>query len=120
MALYGTTLSPDDPLESDPSSAASGKSLGEAPPQTICTGVLSIQALQAFPCITGGELMKWTSRQTLVEHLTIRADDCPGIVSEGIVEEPVRSREHAPRTLGPITRAFCVHPTYLENLSTMC
>src|SRR5262249_43454211 len=55
----------------------------------------------------------------LVEHLTISADDRPGIVSEGIVEEPVRSRKHTPRTLGPITRAFCIHLTYLEDLAKM-
>ena len=44
---------------------------------------------------------------------------CPGIISEGIVEEPVRPWEHTPRTLGPITRAFVVHAAYLENLSKM-
>jgi hypothetical protein len=55
----------------------------------------------------------------LVEHLTISAADRPGIVSEGIVQEPVRSREYPPQTLDSIKRAFCMHPTYLEDLSKM-
>jgi hypothetical protein len=59
------------------------------------------------------------ARPTLIEHLTIRADDRPGIVSEGIVEEPMCSWEHAPRALSTVMRSFCVYPTYLEDLSTM-
>ena len=80
-----------------------------------------------FPSHKGHAYQRWhlgegncpPGRLLLVQYLASSASDCPGIISEGSVEEPVRPWEHPPRTLGPLPRAFVVHAAYLENLATM-